>query len=50
VLNELIGRARGAEETWQRRSRPSRATGEHGEVVGAIVLIGISGAMAMNWL
>jgi manganese efflux pump family protein len=26
------------------------ATGEHGEVVGAIVLIGISGAMAMGWL
>jgi putative Mn2+ efflux pump MntP len=26
------------------------AAGEHGEVVGAIVLIGISGAMAMNWL
>ena len=27
-----------------------KATGEHGEVVGAIVLIGISGAMAMGWL
>jgi putative Mn2+ efflux pump MntP len=26
------------------------ATGEHGEVVGAIVLIGISGAMALGWL
>jgi manganese efflux pump family protein len=26
------------------------AAGEHGEVVGAIVLIGISGAMAMGWL
>jgi manganese efflux pump family protein len=26
------------------------ATGEHGEVVGAIVLIGISGAMAVGWL
>jgi putative Mn2+ efflux pump MntP len=26
------------------------ATGEHGEVVGAIVLIGISVAMAMGWL
>jgi manganese efflux pump family protein len=26
------------------------ATGEHGEIVGAIVLIGISGAMAMGWL
>ncbi|HTU73011.1 MAG TPA: manganese efflux pump [Trebonia sp.] len=26
------------------------ATGEHGEVVGAVVLIGISGAMAMGWL
>jgi putative Mn2+ efflux pump MntP len=26
------------------------ATGEHGEVVGAIVLIGVSGAMAMGWL
>jgi hypothetical protein len=28
---------------------PSSA-GEHGEIVGAIVLIGISGAMAMGWL
>jgi putative Mn2+ efflux pump MntP len=27
-----------------------KAAGEHGEVVGAIVLIGISGAMAMGWL
>jgi len=27
-----------------------KATGEHGEVVGAIVLIGISGAMAAGWL
>jgi putative Mn2+ efflux pump MntP len=27
-----------------------KATGEHGEVVGAVVLIGISGAMAMGWL
>ena len=26
------------------------AAGEHGEVVGAIVLIGIAGAMAMGWL
>jgi putative Mn2+ efflux pump MntP len=26
------------------------AAGEHGEVVGAIVLIGISGAMALGWL
>jgi putative Mn2+ efflux pump MntP len=26
------------------------AAGEHGEVVGAVVLIGISGAMAMGWL
>src|SRR5580693_5731137 len=26
------------------------ATGEHGEVVGAVVLIGISGAMAAGWL
>ena len=26
------------------------AVGEHGEVVGAIALIGISGAMAMGWL
>jgi putative Mn2+ efflux pump MntP len=26
------------------------AAGEHGEVAGAIVLIGISGAMAMGWL
>jgi putative Mn2+ efflux pump MntP len=26
------------------------AVGEHGEVVGAVVLIGISGAMAMGWL
>ena len=26
------------------------AAGEHGEVVGAIVLIGVSGAMAMGWL
>jgi putative Mn2+ efflux pump MntP len=26
------------------------AAGEHGEVVGAIVLIGIAGAMAMDWL
>jgi hypothetical protein len=26
------------------------ATGEHGEVVGAVVLIGISVAMAMGWL
>jgi putative Mn2+ efflux pump MntP len=26
------------------------ATGEHGEVVGAIVLVGIAGAMAMGWL
>ena len=27
-----------------------KAAGEHGEVVGAVVLIGISGAMAMGWL
>jgi putative Mn2+ efflux pump MntP len=27
-----------------------KATGEHGEVVGAIVLIGISAAMAAGWL
>jgi putative Mn2+ efflux pump MntP len=26
------------------------ATGEHGEIVGAIVLAGIAGAMAMGWL
>jgi membrane associated rhomboid family serine protease len=26
------------------------AAGEHGEVAGAIVLIGIAGAMAMGWL
>jgi putative Mn2+ efflux pump MntP len=26
------------------------AAGEHGEIVGAIILIGISGAMAMGWL
>ena len=26
------------------------AAGEHGEVVGAIVLIGIAAAMAMGWL
>jgi manganese efflux pump family protein len=26
------------------------ATGEHGEVVGAIILIAISGAMALGWL
>jgi putative Mn2+ efflux pump MntP len=30
--------------------RLGTAAGEHGEVVGAIVLIGISGAMAMGWL
>ena len=30
--------------------RLGAATGEHGEVVGAVVLIGISGAMAMGWL
>jgi manganese efflux pump family protein len=27
-----------------------KAAGEHGEVVGAIMLIGISGVMAMGWL
>jgi putative Mn2+ efflux pump MntP len=27
-----------------------KAAGEHGEVIGAIVLIAISGAMAMDWL
>jgi putative Mn2+ efflux pump MntP len=31
-------------------ARLGTAAGEHGEVVGAIVLIGISGAMAMGWL
>ena len=30
--------------------RLGAATGEHGEVVGAIVLIGIAAAMAMGWL
>jgi putative Mn2+ efflux pump MntP len=30
--------------------RLGAATGEHGEVVGAIVLIGIAAAMAMSWL
>jgi manganese efflux pump family protein len=26
------------------------AAGEHGEIVGAVILIGISGAMALGWL
>jgi putative Mn2+ efflux pump MntP len=26
------------------------ATGEHGEIVGAVILVGISGAMALGWL
>jgi putative Mn2+ efflux pump MntP len=42
ITNSIIGLKLGG--------KLGTATGEHGEVVGAVVLIGISGAMAAGWL